>query len=303
MKLGLNTAILEELTLEEIFQFSSKNGLECLEIACWPSGKAERKYAGVSHINVEDYNKEEILNLIKKYNIDISALAYYPNVLDNDEKTAKTAISHLNKVIDAAADLGVGMVTTFIGRNHKLSLEENFELIEKTWEPIIEKVESLDIKLAIENCPMLFTEDEWPGGKNIMTSPRNWRKVFEILDSDYLGINYDPSHFIWQKIDYIKPIYDFKDKIFHVHFKDMIVYEDRLNDVGVMAYPLEYISPKLPGLGDVDWAKYCSAIYDIGFKGHATIEVEDTAFEDSLEDKKASVILSTKYLRNYVGGR
>lgn len=70
--------------------------------------------------------------------------------------------------------------------------------------------------LSIENCSMWFTNDEWPGGQNLMTTPVNWRKVFAVLDSPNFGINYDPSHFIWQQIDYIKPLYEFKDKIFYI---------------------------------------------------------------------------------------
>lgn len=88
----------------------------------------------------------------------------------------------------------------------------------------------------------------------ILCQRRQAAEVFEILDSPNLGINYDPSHFVWQQIDYIKPIYEFKDKIFHVHYKDIKVFWDKLADVGVMATPLEYMSPKIPGLGDVDWA-------------------------------------------------
>lgn len=301
MKLGLNTAILGELTFEEMLQVAVENGLKSLEVACWPNVKAERKYAGVCHINVEDYNKDEILSLLEKYGVEISALAYYPNLLDDNKEVSEVAKNHLLKVIDAAKNLNVNMVNTFIGRNHTKSLEENFELVHQIWKPIISKAEELNVRIAIENCPMLFSNDEWPGGKNIMTSPRNWRRVFDILNSDYVGVNYDPSHFVWQQIDYLKPIYEFKDKIFHVHFKDLRVYKDKLDDVGIMAVPLEYMEPKLPGLGDIDWGKYCSAMYDIGFKGHACIEVEDRAFEDSVESKKKSVSISTKYLKNFIG--
>lgn len=166
-------------------------------------------------------------------------------------------------------------------------------------------VQSLDaeakgVKIAIENCPMLFTNDEWPGGQNLMTSPANWRKIFEILDSDYIGINYDPSHFVWQQIDYIKPIYEFADKIFHVHFKDIKLYKDALADVGIMATPLQFMAPKIPGLGDVDWGAFVSALTDIGYKGAACQEIEDRAFEDSMESIEKSILLSTRYLRNFV---
>jgi sugar phosphate isomerase/epimerase len=192
------------------------------------------------------------------------------------------------------------MVTTFIGRDQTKTVEENLELVKEIWPPIIAVAEEMGVKVAIENCPMLFGSDQWPGGQNLMTTPANWRKVFEILPSPNLGINYDPSHFVWQMIDYIKPIYEFKDKIFHVHYKDIKLYPDRLQEVGIMGYPLDFMSPKLPGLGDVDWGKYVSALTDIGYKGYTCIEIEDKAFEGSVEDVKNSVRLSARYLRNFV---
>ena len=133
-----------------------------------------------------------------------------------------------------------------------------------------------------------------------MTTPVIWRKLFAIIDSPYFGLNYDPSHFVWQQIDYIAPLYEFKDKIFHVHYKDIRMYPDRLKECGVMAYPLDYMSPKLPGLGDVDWGKYVSALTDIGYEGPTCIEVEDKAFENSKERILDSIALSKKYLDQFV---
>ena len=303
MKLGFITAILDSMTFEEVVDFASKNNLECLEVACWPREKASRRYAGVSHIDVAGMTEEKT-DYIKKYcadrNVTISSLAYYPNPLDPDEAKWNACIAHLYKLIDASAMLGVNMITTFIGRDPKKTVSENLELVKAIWPPIVSYAEEKGVKIGIENCPMLFTEDEWPGGQNLMTSPANWRKVFEILDSPNLGINYDPSHFIWQQIDYIKPIYEFKDKIFHVHYKDIKIYRDKLADVGIMAEPLAYMSPKLPGLGDVDWGKYVSALTDIGYNGCTCIEVEDKAFEASAEDAEKALLLSAKYLRNFV---
>ena len=203
-------------------------------------------------------------------------------------------------LIDASSKLGVNMITTFLGRVPNKTVEENLEIVKEVWPPIVKYAEEKGVKIAIENCPMLFSNDEWPGGQNLMTTPAIWRKVFEILNSDNFGLNYDPSHFVWQHIDYIKPIYEFKDKIFHVHYKDIKIFKDKLDDVGIMATPLQYMSPKLPGLGDIDWGKYVSALTDIGYKGNTCIEVEDKAFEGSIEEAKKSVILSARYLRNYV---
>lgn len=203
-------------------------------------------------------------------------------------------------MIQASHRLGVNLVTTFIGRDQTKSVEENLELVKEVWPPIIKLAEELNVKIAIENCPMLFGRDQWPGGQNLMTTPAIWRKVFEILPSQNLGINYDPSHFVWQMMDYLQPLYEFKNKIFHVHYKDIKLYPERLNQVGIMAYPLEYMSPKLPGLGDVDWGKYVSALTDIGYDGCTCIEVEDRAFEGSRERILDSLRLSKRYMDRFV---
>ncbi|MGL9730758.1 sugar phosphate isomerase/epimerase family protein [Enterococcus sp. DIV0756] len=303
MKLGIVSAIFDQSNFEEMIDIVAENGLDCVEVACWPLGKAERRYAGVSHIDTKNLTKEkseEILAYCKQKKVEISALAYYPNPLDENLEKRQEAIDHLYTLIDAASLMNINLVTTFVGRMQSKSVSENLKEAAKVWNPIVKYAEEKKVKIAIENCPMLFTEDEWPGGKNIMTSPSNWRKVFEVIDSDYFGINYDPSHFIWQQIDYIRPLYEFKEKIFHVHYKDIKVYADKLADVGVMATPLEYMSPKLPGLGDVDWGQYVSALTDIGYEGYTCIEVEDKAFEKTYEDVKKSVTLSTKYLRNFI---
>ena len=304
MKLGLITSILQDMDFRQVVDFVSSIGLECIEVACWPVSKGvERRYAGVSHIDVENITEQkakELNDYCRAKNVEISSLAYYPNTLDPDTEKRKSYIAHLYKLIDASVLLGVNMITTFIGRDSSKNVEENLKLVKEVWPPILNYAESKGCRVAIENCPMLFTKDEWPGGQNLMTSPSNWRKVFEILDSPVLGINYDPSHFVWQQIDYIKPLYEFKDKIFHVHYKDIKLYRDKLSDKGVMAYPLEYMSPKIPGLGDVDWGKYVSALTDIGYDGCSCIEVEDKAFEKDSDSAKKAVELSTRYLRNFV---
>ncbi|KAB1438456.1 sugar phosphate isomerase/epimerase family protein [Candidatus Galacturonibacter soehngenii] len=303
MKLGFVSAILDSYTFEEMIDFASKHGFECVEVACWPKGKAERRYAGVSHIDVSNLDDEKVA-YIKKYckdkNVEISSLAYYPNTMDPDLEKRAVYIEHLHKLIDASAKLGINMVTTFVGRDPKKTVSENLELVKEIWPSIVDHAKEQKVRIAIENCPMLFTEDEWPGGQNIMTTPANWRKVFEILDSEYFGINYDPSHFVWQQIDYIKPIYEFRDKIFHVHYKDIKVYQDKLADVGIMGTPLQYMSPKLPGLGDVDWGKYVSALTDIKYTGNTCIEVEDKAFEGNDESVQKSLLLSQRYLKQFV---
>ena len=303
MKLGIVSAIYDGFTFEEAVENAVKNGCECMEVACWPQGKAERRYAGVSHIDVDNTSPEYIYyikDFCKQKGIEISSLAFYPNTMDGNLEKRGANITHLKKVINMSALLGVNTVTTFIGRDQTKTVEENLELFKEIWPPIIKLAEEKGVKIAIENCPMLFGSDQWPGGQNLFTTPRLWRKMFELLPSDNFGINYDPSHFIWQQIDYIKPLYEFRDKIFHVHFKDIKLFHDKLDDVGIMGYPLDFMSPKLPGLGDVDWGKYVSALTDIGYDGYACIEVEDKAFEGSKQRVMDSVALSCRYMSQFV---
>ncbi|MFW2491768.1 sugar phosphate isomerase/epimerase family protein [Clostridium chromiireducens] len=303
MKLGFVSAILDYASFEESIDVASNLGYECIEVACWPKQKATRRYAGVTHIDIDELDDEKI-NYIKdlcwEKSIEISALAYYPNTLDPDLEKRSVYVEHLKKMIVAAPRLGVNTITTFIGRVQDKTIEENLDIFKEVWTPIVKLAEEQGVRIAIENCPMLFTKDEWPGGQNLATTPKIWRKMFELIDSEYLGLNYDPSHFVWQHIDYIKPLYEFKNKIFHVHYKDIKIYKDKLDDVGIMAYPLEFMSPKLPGLGDVDWGRYVSALTDIGYKGCTCVEIEDKAFEGGKEDIEKSLELSYKYLRQFV---
>lgn len=303
MKLGFVSAILPDKTFEEMMDIASDLGYECVEVACWPKGKAERRYAGVTHIDVDELSEEKIASILacsRNKKVEISSLAYYPNPMDGNLEGRRLSISHLLKVIDASAKLGINMVTTFIGRDQTKTVEENLLLFQELWPPILRHAEQAGVRIAIENCPMLFGKDQWPGGQNLFTTPRIWREVLKLADTDILGINYDPSHMIWQQIDYLAPLYEFKDRIFHVHFKDIKLYPDKLKEVGVMAYPLDYMSPKLPGYGDVDWGAYVSALHDIGYDGYACIEVEDRAFESSEKKILDSLKISKRYMEQFV---
>ena len=305
MKIGFITAILETYTYEEMMDFASEQGYECVEVACWPAGKGERRYAGTSHIDVErvladDEYAAHINAYSKEKGVEISSLAFYPNNMDGNLEKRAASNAHLKNVILASAKLGVNMVTTFIGRDQTKNVEENLEIVKEVWPSILDLAKENGVKIAIENCPMLFGADQWPGGQNLMTTPVIWRKVFEILPYDNLGLNYDPSHLIWQRVDYCKPLYEFKDRIFHVHFKDIKIYEDKLAECGILAYPLDYMQPKLPGLGDINWGSYVSALTDIGFDGYACVEVEDRAFEGSDQAVRNSLILSKRYLSQFV---
>jgi len=303
IKLGFVSAVLGDLSLEEIISFASENGYSCVELMCWPVGKADRRYAGVTHIDIASIDDKEISrikNLLKSKNVTISGLGYYPNPLHPEKERSDFFINHLMKVIDGAAKLDIGIVNTFIGADPSKHEDDNFAKFMELWPPIIKYAEEKNIKIGIENCPMHFTRDEWPSGNNLAHSPYIWRKMFEALPSKNFGLNLDPSHMVWQMMDYVKPVYEFREKIFHVHIKDARINWEGLNDRGIFTAPNNIHTPKLPGLGDINWGRFFSALYEVGYQGPACVEVEDRAFEGPLENRKASLIQSRNYLRQFI---
>jgi sugar phosphate isomerase/epimerase len=302
MKLGFVSAILPELTLDEVFAFAAETGYSSVEVMCWPPGKAERRYAGVTHLDAENLDPLLIRELMSKHGVGISGLGYYPNPLSSDRAEAELATSHLHRLIDAAAVLHIGLVNSFVGRDPALSVEANWPRFVDTWTPIISHAEHEGVRIGIENCPMLFTKDEWPGGKNLATTPPIWRKMFEAIPSPCFGLNFDPSHFVWQQIDYLAPLTEFRDRIFHVHAKDARIDKKALEEHGVLSYPKLWHTPKLPGLGDVRWGAFLGTLAEAGYDGHVAVEVEDRAFEGSLAKRKESLIISRRHLSQFMGG-
>jgi sugar phosphate isomerase/epimerase len=298
MQLGFVSAILPDLSLEEVLRFASDEGYDCVEVMCWPKGRADRRYAGVTHLDCAGFDAQEAADvkaLCHKLRVSLSGLGYYPNVLCADPAEAEVYIQHLRKVIDAASLLGLDRVNTFIGADPALNVERNFARFETVWPAIIRHGEERGVRIGIENCPMLFSWDEWPGGKNLAYSPSIWRRMFQRIPSRSFGLNYDPSHLVWQMIDYVKPLAEFKDRLFHVHAKDMRIERDLLDDRGILG--LGWSTPKVPGLGEVDWGRFIAALTDVGYDGPVCVEVEDRAFEHSLEGRKRSLRLSRNVLR------
>ncbi len=302
MELGFVSAILPDLSLEEVVFFAAEERFRCVELMCWPKGRAERRYAGITHIDVDGFDQgqaEQVKHLMSQSGVAISGLGYYPNPLTPDAEEAATYAEHIRRVIQAARLLEVSVVNTFIGRDWTRSVDDNWPRFREVWKPLVRFAEDQGVRIGIENCPMLFTDDEWPGGKNLAHSPAVWRRMFEEIPSDSFGLNYDPSHLVWQQMDEVRPLYEFKERIFHVHAKDVKLLREQLDDVGVLATPLKWHSPKLPGLGDVRWGKFFSALTDVGYQGPVCIEVEDRAFEGDVPAREQSLRQSRNYLSQY----
>jgi sugar phosphate isomerase/epimerase len=305
MKLGFVSAILPDLSLAEVARFAAETGYTCVELMCWPVSKAERRYAGVTHVDVTDFTSakaDDVRRIMADAKVEISGLGYYPNPLSANREESDLAVAHLRRVIQAAALLGLKTINTFIGRDWTKSVDDNWPRLLEVWKPLLKFAEGNGIRIGIEHCPMLFSRDEWPGGKNIANSPKLWRRLFNDVGSANLGLNYDPSHMIWQHMDYLKPLREFKDRLFHVHAKDVRIDRERLDDVGILAHPNEYHTPKLPGMGDVNWGQFFSVLTDVGYRGPVCVEVEDRAYEDSLDARKASLRQSHTFLRNFISG-
>jgi sugar phosphate isomerase/epimerase len=306
MQLGFVSAILPECSLEEVVRIAADLGYDCVELMCWPVSKAERRYAGVTHVDATQLTPgdvDRIGQLFADAKVSISGLGYYPNPLAPDAAEAERAVAHLRKVIDAASKLGVTRVNSFVGRDWTKSVDDNWPRFLETWQPLIALAEEKGVRVGIENCPMLFTKDEWPGGKNLAISPAIWRRMFADIPSSHFGLNFDPSHCIWQQMSYVRPLREFAARLVHVHAKDVRLDCERLDDVGILAHPNLYHTPKLPGLGDVDWGQFFSALTDVGYQGPVCVEVEDRAYEGSREARIASLQQSLTYLRNFVPKR
>jgi sugar phosphate isomerase/epimerase len=302
MKLGIMTAALPQVPLPDLASWAAASGFGMLEVACWPVGKAERRYAGVTHIDVEALDKagaKEVQKVMADTGLEISSLAYYPNYLVPDLEQRAFYFDHLKKVIDAAVLLEVPIVGTFVGADQTKYATENLDTFSQVWPPIVKYAGERGIKIAIENCPMLW-DDTWPGGQNVAYSPSIWTRMFEIIPDDNFGLNYDPSHLIWQFIDEVRPISDFKARIFHVHAKDLRIDREMLYQDGILAPGFRWAIPRMPGLGDVRWADFMAALYSIGYDYVVSIEHEDRVFEGTEEKVKRGFYLTRDVLSPYI---
>lgn len=303
MQLGFVSAILPDLDTQAVLQVAADLGFDCVEMMCWPIGKANRRYAGVTHVDViglSDEAANAINNLSWKHGVNIGSLGYYGNPLSHEPAEARIAADHIRQVLAACAKLHIPRMNTFIGRDWTKSLDENFEQFSRVWRPIIQFAEEQDVQIGIENCPMLFTNDEWPGGKNLAASPAIWRRMFQEIPSPHFGLNYDPSHLVWQQMDEIRPLQEFASRIFHVHAKDMLVDRDALNDVGTLALPSLYSDGRIPGRGQVNWPAFFETLKEIDYRGPVCVEVEDREYETSFEGRCRALRESHDFLRQFL---
>jgi sugar phosphate isomerase/epimerase len=304
MKLGLLTAPFESTPLLEVADWAAANGYPVLEIACWPRSSGEaRRYAGTSHIDVANLSQGEADDLVGELSsrgIEVSGLGYYPNPLHPDLQYRAMTHEHLKAVMRAAALMGVPVVNTFIGNDKDRSPSENFAEFRKVWPELIDYATDQGVKIGIENCPMIFSEDEWPGGANMAHSPAVWRAMFDAVPGDTLGLNLDPSHLVWQMIDAERVVEEFASRIYHVQAKDVEIDRNGLYEHGTTSIGIGWQRPRLPGLGEVDWPRFLSALYRVGYDGPIVVEHEDRKFEGTDELVKRGFLLARNVLLPYL---
>jgi sugar phosphate isomerase/epimerase len=303
MKLGLMSAALPGLSLTELITWSAANGYQMLELACWPVGRSDRRYSGVTHVDVTSLSAtqaSEIRAEVAEAGLQISSLGYYPNPMTPDADLRHGIHDHLRKVILAAELMEVPVVGTFAGRDKTKNLDENFAAFGDVWKPLVRFAADHGVKIAIENCPMIFSYDEWPGGNNLAISPSVWRRMFEIIPDENFGLNLDPSHLIWQFIDPVRAIHEFKDRIFHTHAKDLRVDNEGLYQNGILSAGIGWQIPRLPGFGQVDWARFIGGLYEVGYDYVLSVEHEDRAFEGTEDLVKRGFLIARDVLKPYL---
>ena len=222
-------------------------------------------------------NPAPIKEAIEASPVIVSAIGFYGNPIHPDQSTRKAHKEHLLKVIELTYKLEVPVVTGWIGK-HPGTIEDNIREIGKEWPEILSKAEDLGLKIAIENCP-----------GNIMYRSDIWARVFELLGSEALGLEFDPSHLICQLIDANEAADEFGDRIYHVHAKDAQVLWKKVRKTGIT--DRGWCPHRLPGWGDLDWREFFSVLQKHGYDYAISIEHEDPYF-----DYKTGLILAKKFL-------
>jgi len=271
---------------ETALGFAAEAGLDCVEIQARPGSaldEARREPGGV----------ERIRETLARYGVRVSAFIFTLNYfLPNEE--GERARAYLREMVDLAAQLGVPTISTTTGRLRDADFRTNLEHYVRVWRPLVRYAAERGVRIVHENCP-----HDPQNSPNLALNPVWWNALFEALPADNLGLEYDPSHLVWQQIDYVRAIYDFGERIFHVHAKDMDIDEEMFYQDGILGCGFNWQIPRLPGQGLVDWRRVVSALYDVGYDFVLSIEHEDRNWEGSDELVKRGFLVAKKFLEVY----
>ena len=260
MQVGILTAPFANEPLEHVIDFAAEAGFDCLEVVSGP---------GSRHIDSAKFRAKDAKKVRKQLDaagLTFSSLVWYTNMTPPDADERKRTVKQMNKIVDIAADLGVSVVCTLAGMplpgNDKMATIESEA--KKAFGPLVKHAAKKGVKIALEN---------WYA-TNIQNLA-HWERLFELVPDDNFGLNFDPSHLLWQGIDHLHAVEAFADRIFHTHAKDTEVVEHKLRWVGNQARGWwRYV---IPGYGEIDWGTYIARLRRNGYNGVLSIEHEDGA--------------------------
>lgn len=285
MKIGfLTNALVEQARRSGLNTFQTLD-----EVAAWA---ADHGFTDLECGPMLPLDRAAYERVLGEGRIAITALIYCRNYLSTDPEEAATHLAELKKRIEFAGALGIDKVVTSTGIDKRIeegiydrdpNVKDRGNMIRRIpvrsldqvvdlYGPLLELAEKNNVRLCLENCPLMG---------NIAISPVMWRRIFQRLDSDKLGLAYDPSHLVWEMIDPYAPLDEFKDKIFHVHAKDAAIDRARLAETGILT-DFSWWSYRIPGRGELDWKKLLAKLKANGYTGTISLEHEDAAYEGTL---------------------
>jgi len=265
--------------LKETVKWASENGFEALEVSSHPGSPL------IDPDKILKHGIDEVKEALRGSNVIISCLTWCPNNIDPNLEARRRNNEHVKKMIEAAAMLEVPVISTWIGKIPG-TVEENMKAYAEVWPSIVEHAEKYGVKIAIENCM-----------GNIAYSPYIWDEMFKIIPSKNLGLNLDPSHLIFQFIDYLDAVRKFGNRIYHVHCKDTEILWWRLSYVGYTGDG--WWRFRIPGLGDIDWKKFINALQDQKYDYVLSIEHEDPIYH-GIDGFKKGLIIGRKHLAQFL---
>ena len=277
MQLGFLT----EYTPERV-EKAAELGFDCLSINSHPTNATGKALATKT-------GRREVARDFESNGVRISAACAYANYLDPNARNRAASASWLKKVIGFAAEMEVPVVPVLCGRDPELSLDDNIPVVKKVWTPLAKYASDRGIKLAMEN---------WMGGLSIergintAVGPYAWRRIFEAVPNEALGLEFDASHLFWQGIDHIRALEEFADRVYHVHLKDTELLYEKQYELGVTGGAFRF---RIPGFGELDWPEFFSKLFEIGYDGGCVIEHEDEVFSD--DDFDEGLRLGINFLR------
>ncbi len=299
MNIGFLSNCLRQRDLRDIIEWAGANGFASLELAAWPRDPN----AVDPSLDVTNFSRaqaDELNALAKQHHVSFSCLTYCDTTLTPDLEKRRAIVNHLYKIIDAAQLLGVNNVSTFVGRDETKTQKQNFDEMVRVFTPLLDYAGERGVRIAIENCPMPGWQFEGLPG-NLAYAPVIWDEMFARLPHANFGLNLDPSHLVWLGVDYFESVPKYASRIFHTHAKDTEIYADKRALYSVMNSGWDtWWRYRLPGKGEIDWARWAQVLRANGYDGVLSIEHEDPEYEHTEELVKEGLLIGKQNLVNAI---